>query len=314
MKHDDLLEGRAVRPAHRVAGQARPNGSAPASRPRATPPGRAPAPPRARRRPRRARPTATARQRGEVAAAAVARRGTGPRRARRAACADPCRRSRTSPSRRRAAGFGPVVAAITSCASWSVSGPSTGLSTASASLGQAASMIAAPGSSILPSRSRSSRLDAVARQRGEQLEHLLRRARSAPARARARRERSARRRRRGGPASPPRSSRRRPTRACASAASRAPRSSSSTRWTEPYDQLSSAAAKPARRLVVPVDDQRRSPGRSPAGALRARHEPAPLVRRRCRCVGRPRSTFAGAQRQARRSRTSRCAGCRRRTS
>ena len=81
-----------------------------------------------------------------------------------AACAGPCRHSRTSPRRTTSPGCSAGRRGRAARPRSSSCGPSTGLITASAIFGQALSMIAAPGSSILPLSSRSSRLEPAARQ------------------------------------------------------------------------------------------------------------------------------------------------------
>ena len=193
-----LLERRAVRPAHRVREHARREADPLARRvgpPATTDPG--PAPPRAPPRRRRSRAQSASRQVASTPRAAVAARERAREPARRGASAGPCPRTRTSPrctpSRRargrRSSGGAPRDGRRADRGAAS--------RTASASRGHAASRTAAPGASILPSRSRveaastgcaprvderGGRLGARARRRPG-LEHIARRAaRRAPTR------------------------------------------------------------------------------------------------------------------------------------
>ena len=148
-------------------------------------------------------------------------------------------------------------------------------------VGHAASMIAAPGSSILPSRSRSSRLPPLARHASSSVEHRAARGRSAPCRPAAPRPAPARARSRARPPSPRRSWRRRPSPACAACA-----------WPscgQQVDALDRAVVpvvvgrrEAARRLVVPVDEHAVVGDR--LRVLAGRQEALPLVARRA--VGR----------------------------
>ena len=121
--------------------------------------------------------------------------------------------------------------------------------TARRSAATAASMIAAPGSSILPSRFAVEPASARGPPALQQLEHLCVARGSAPCSRPAPPRAPGAPAPRGSPGSPPGSSPRRPTRACASSSPPSRAASSCTRCSEPYDQLSSAAVNPSAGLL-----------------------------------------------------------------